>query len=160
MADEPTVTMSQGAFLQLLACALSYNSRLPYGQPSLEVVGHIPAGWLEEYWDGEDPMTSDGFCRRCGGEIITKEIEADPVEVERLRRAREQARQGQTTSLSDVAVQVALEKAAFEIERELVCCDAIEQGPDHLKSAHPHEICYWGGAAREIVREVASGQRP
>ncbi len=56
-------------------------------------------------------------------------------------------------------VQKALEKAAFEIERELVCCDVFEQ-KDPRQGVGGHEICYWGAAAREIVREVASGQRP
>jgi hypothetical protein len=49
-----------------------------------------------------------------------------------------------------------LDTAAFEIVRELVCC---EDGPPP-GSPHHHDICWWGNAARLIVEEVASGERP
>jgi hypothetical protein len=44
-----TVTIKYDTFIALVAGALSYSSRLPYGSCPREVAVLLPEGWLEKY---------------------------------------------------------------------------------------------------------------
>lgn len=47
-----TVTIKYDTFIALVAAALSYSSRLPYGACPREVAVLLPEGWLEKYNEG------------------------------------------------------------------------------------------------------------
>jgi len=49
--EGPMVTISQDVLIQLVASALRYDTRLPYGAVPTEVLPLLPEGWLKKYWE-------------------------------------------------------------------------------------------------------------
>ena len=52
-AEVKMVTISQETLIQLVVCALAYDSRLPYGAIPQEVLQLLPEEWLERYRSGD-----------------------------------------------------------------------------------------------------------
>jgi hypothetical protein len=65
---------------------------------------HVPKDELDEKRREADEK------RRARGRAITREIESDPAEVEALRRARQQVREGNTSDLDGLDERIAAEE--------------------------------------------------
>lgn len=50
--EAKTVTIKYDTFIALVAAALDYNTRLPYGACPREVAVLLPEGWLDKYYGG------------------------------------------------------------------------------------------------------------
>lgn len=65
---------------------------------------------------------------------------------------------------ADVAVaatqieRVVLLRVADKIEQELICCDVYERDKGTWRAGRRHAICFWAGAAREIVLDEIGRQ--
>lgn len=123
-------------------------------QPCPKALDPVGISWAEGCWCYRNPdrdRSRDGTVEPDMGQLITDEINADPEEVERLRRARVEARTGRRRRFTEILDQVMTDNA-----------EALGPGvedDDFFEEDEPIEdiIAAWDAGEKQLTEPPAGG---